>query len=435
MAVEKVILIHGTFASSQSTQAIRDLDSEEYEDKWWQADSTFSLALAGSLSPMEIEFDRDVFVWSGENSESHRKRAAQHLYYNYIKKHEQNGTPYHLVAHSHGGNIAELALKMAVAKGQDLRCFKSWTTVGTPFLRFAPRIRVISIVLSLVAIFAVSYAAGMLWQGIGSSSQSGIQQIEPGAVMWLAIAVTVLVSVLFVLATIAALSLKTGRAIFARFVEDKAASDLADRWLGLWSKHDEAIIAIDFAKRHGRDILPTLTATDKRPPAIRPEDEGKLGEVLKESQTVQDLIGSFGLAFVNIPLHIVWFLGLKWIAFKAFAEHVQSVASGNDVRELRFKGVEVFPTCVAEPKQSISSLPDEVEKQLKLKASETFAIEGAALRSNVAYSKTNPLVDAERFAGFFGGLIHCGYFENPKIIDLIAQNIRKHSDSRIEQEE
>jgi alpha-beta hydrolase superfamily lysophospholipase len=57
--------------------------------------------------------------------------------------------PYHLVCHSHGGGVAWEALKQSVAPQSDLsgnaggsvdtlRYLKSWTTVGTPFIRQSP---------------------------------------------------------------------------------------------------------------------------------------------------------------------------------------------------------------------------------------------------------------------------------------------------------
>jgi hypothetical protein len=47
------------------------------------------------------------------------------------------GTKYHIVAHSHGGSVVWHGLVESKRRGIDLSGLRSWTTVGTPFLKYS----------------------------------------------------------------------------------------------------------------------------------------------------------------------------------------------------------------------------------------------------------------------------------------------------------
>ncbi|TWT37782.1 hypothetical protein KOR34_27450 [Posidoniimonas corsicana] len=126
---ELAILVHGTFAGAESHTG----------DKWWQEGSEVSQALQDRLPDgVRIAADEEVFHWSGENGERARSRAASQLLQR-LRPLEEEGKPYHLVGHSHGGSVIWMALRMSLVAGKPLNGLRSWTTVGTPFLHQSSR--------------------------------------------------------------------------------------------------------------------------------------------------------------------------------------------------------------------------------------------------------------------------------------------------------
>src|SRR5688500_12254581 len=96
-----VILIHGTGADAKANQG----------DEWWQRGSPFERSVAGRLAQMGCFLQKQgVFHWSGANSEQERRNAAIDLLDNWLLPNENNGEPYHLVGHSHGGSIVWASL-------------------------------------------------------------------------------------------------------------------------------------------------------------------------------------------------------------------------------------------------------------------------------------------------------------------------------------
>ncbi len=124
-----VIQVHGTFAG----------DAEHSGDKWWQCNSRAANLLQSKLPRgVAIAQGKDVFHWSGENSERARNKAALDLL-DHVQVHEEAGRDYHLVGHSHGGSVIWNALRLATCQRRELNHLKSWTTVGTPYLQHRGR--------------------------------------------------------------------------------------------------------------------------------------------------------------------------------------------------------------------------------------------------------------------------------------------------------
>lgn len=126
---EQVVCVHGTFASSD----------EDRGKAWWQVGSDAYRELQEKL-PADVALAKEgqLFRWSGDNNERARSKAASELL-DYIKPLEEAGKPYHLVGHSHGGSVIWLALKKATIQKKPLKNLRSWSTVGTPFLRYRTR--------------------------------------------------------------------------------------------------------------------------------------------------------------------------------------------------------------------------------------------------------------------------------------------------------
>ena len=142
-----LILVHGTYAARESGDG----------DSWWQNGSHVGTELKSRL-PCDVRSpeSHEVFRWSGENSERARIKAGRQLLA-HLESMEEKGIGYHLVGHSHGGSVIWHALQLATSHRKSLDHLRSWATVGTPFLyhrtrRFLNAVNVFSLLLAIVLI-------------------------------------------------------------------------------------------------------------------------------------------------------------------------------------------------------------------------------------------------------------------------------------------
>ena len=145
---EVVILIHGTGDGDIKETPEGETTEISEGERWWQKGSIPWRTLENQL-PAHVELG-EVFHW-GKGPNSHRARVeAANKLLACLKKLERRGQGYHLVGHSHGGTVIWECLRLATylkntkQKPDDRKIFalnnlKSWTTVGTPFIDFAPK--------------------------------------------------------------------------------------------------------------------------------------------------------------------------------------------------------------------------------------------------------------------------------------------------------
>jgi hypothetical protein len=122
-----VITVHGTNDSAPQ------LDGHE---KWWQTNSSFCLALTAALHENSLEAKIIPFIWTGKNNVSDREQAAADLA-SAIRATAKTHGAVHIIAHSHGGNVANdaaILLRWGRRKRDDP--IAGLTTVGTPFLSY-----------------------------------------------------------------------------------------------------------------------------------------------------------------------------------------------------------------------------------------------------------------------------------------------------------
>lgn len=151
----RIIAVHGTFAASKSDTG----------KKWWQTGSAFQRHLRAKLRyPNDSADQGDLFHWSGENNERARAKAAADLL-EYLKPLEAAKIDYHLVGHSHGGSVVWSTLKLATSRRQPLNHLKSWSTVGTPFLHHKSRspLNPISLTYLVLSLMLISPVTRSLW--------------------------------------------------------------------------------------------------------------------------------------------------------------------------------------------------------------------------------------------------------------------------------
>jgi hypothetical protein len=121
-----VITVHGTGDTAS------DLDGT----KWFQRGSVFTEKLRAKLAERGYEAEIVPHLWSGANSARARENGADKLADRLRRR--GRGSPAHIVAHSHGGNVAnEAAEHMRWGKRAGKERIASLTTVGTPFFKSA----------------------------------------------------------------------------------------------------------------------------------------------------------------------------------------------------------------------------------------------------------------------------------------------------------
>ncbi|WP_333794393.1 hypothetical protein [Hyphomicrobium sp.] len=127
-----VVTVHGTFANTGGTAEA--LNIAEADPQWWQLQSEFDAdlkALVGSADGGPVTLA--PFSWSSLNSELDRRAAGSELL-KMLRRLDEQGEPYCVVGHSHGGSVVASALIESAAKKKPLRHLKRWITVGTPFV-------------------------------------------------------------------------------------------------------------------------------------------------------------------------------------------------------------------------------------------------------------------------------------------------------------
>ncbi len=251
----RVLLVHGTQFRGEED----DLDvvgQPEDTSGWWTAGSEFRRELKEAVRRAEGASARVVaWKWSGANSERARRRAGKRLL-RQLLRYERRGDPYHVIAHSHGGSVLWHALTDAPHAMPKMR---SWTTVGTPFLRFGIRAMAwIYLALIIGGIAAVSsnlYGCRTALREASATYSEGLLDTwhnlvagEEGALPAFMLATGVLVVVLVLgwrIAQMGTAPIVRGALEMRRKMHAKTARRrFRSRWLGLHSTGDEAIAGL-----------------------------------------------------------------------------------------------------------------------------------------------------------------------------------------------
>jgi hypothetical protein len=132
---QTVIVVHGTFAAPDHRSPP--------ELRWYQPGGSFCREIDGQLealgSPARTWKHLEgkpggLFWWSGRNAWQDRSRAARELGA-YLTEVARQGWRFHLVAHSHGGNVVLDALKLIGGRGSaGFPNLGAIVFIGTPFL-------------------------------------------------------------------------------------------------------------------------------------------------------------------------------------------------------------------------------------------------------------------------------------------------------------
>jgi hypothetical protein len=130
---EPIIVVHGTFAE-------RDPDSPALPRKWWERGGSFCERLDSHLRSCgsnarcwsHIVDGQFEYGWSGQIEETARQIASKSLE-TYLQGLELDTkiSRFHIVAHSHGGNVA---CEAVAGSGTQLKKLGKVVCLGTPFI-------------------------------------------------------------------------------------------------------------------------------------------------------------------------------------------------------------------------------------------------------------------------------------------------------------
>jgi pimeloyl-ACP methyl ester carboxylesterase len=170
LKIEPVLLIHGTFANTRSNGDVG----------WWQPGSEFcgkmDALLRKERAAARCWADKTTFAWTGKNSELARHEAGRALALQLANLEEDKMIErYHLIGHSHGGNVILNALRDLPSKPGKLGAV---LFMGTPILSFRHRewrdSRWIAIPLYIAALAGLSH----FWSSIDSFSANLVLMVE-----------------------------------------------------------------------------------------------------------------------------------------------------------------------------------------------------------------------------------------------------------------
>lgn len=300
ITTHRVILVHGTFAASDSGEG----------DAWWQKGSDFHRWLQNRLTQTLGAADVIPFHWSGANSEADRVQAGLSLAA-VMETCASRGDHIHLVGHSHGGSVLWNALRFtnqglrkhrrvadhptvtnrdalpSISQAQPLSTLVSWTTVGTPFLKSSTHdaqatggrfrrglTRVFATILTIVAWLVFALASAALVAAVIFQIQ---HRVPDAALIYMTLIAVVLASalLLFLLYPVLYSWAKRDEAVH-EVRREEAASNWAwhafgSQWLGIWDAEDEAISGLRSALQLPSGMVRPLPAFSP-PGAFEVED-------------------------------------------------------------------------------------------------------------------------------------------------------------------
>jgi len=268
-----IVTVHGTSAGRP----------EDDGDRWWQRGSAFhkqlsELVTSADGSPLEFR----PFHWSGRNSETDRRKAGRQLARD-LRKIEEEGRPYHVIGHSHGGSVIHLALiadyvasggwvstaaRLLVRRGRTgevptphraLPNMNSLTTVGTPFVvtkRTWNIFEHFDVVgqCALVLMLANSFAlVSLIYADLTDSAYVRLYSLGGNFAIsfWIVLMIAVLLA-----------ATRHSRAISSRKVRSRQAKQFGARALPFRHKEDEAVSALASSLRTKPNLFTSSQFTD-----------------------------------------------------------------------------------------------------------------------------------------------------------------------------
>lgn len=244
-----ILTVHGTNASGP-----------EAGDSWWQKGSPFEKHLRQLLEADVGEFAFQPFIWDGANSEKSR-RAAGRLLFEEMWALEDQGEPYSLIGHSHGGSVIAGALVESAVKKKPLNNMNKWITIGTPFIQTERKKFLFSrlghfgkiIFIALISTFIAMSSTEIVrfFNSLVEDNSSEFRLVASDALWWLA--KTVLPFIMFYIILLA--TQNNASKMYGSRAKSFIRSQYCPRWFSIWHADDEAIQVLSNVKNLRLDIF------------------------------------------------------------------------------------------------------------------------------------------------------------------------------------
>ncbi|MBK7227096.1 MAG: alpha/beta hydrolase [Saprospiraceae bacterium] len=361
-----VVFVHGTFASTEKGWAsIEDDFHRNLNLEFYNITGTF--------------FNFTAFPWSGLNSLCERQSAAANLAFE-LSRQSRYFKRIHLIGHSHGGSVIEIVLQENYTNiSKDwIPKLKSWITIGTPFYVYSGNINFTN-----KKILAVSLSIAVLMVPLITLEGVKLNNWTSGITI-------------FTIFTIIYNFIKAKSLQYQLRISNKMFINL---WLGIYSRYDEAIIAlknnINFSLRPKKVKLPTFDVE------------------------------------VNLLNYIINFIGilvdkliLNRIKYYWLSKRLKDYAFGNDKWFYKVKEVNFTPLG-----SSINHfIPNEIEEFIFKTVLNDNKEKVILLRELINVENVNLLEDMSKFNNEKRPkLIHSDYFEHLGLIQLMAYHIADKS--------
>ena len=428
---DSVLLIHGTFAQDRSYWEERRLvrrilrwlrrptiqePALPTPESWWRIKSEFAAIVneAGAGRVGVVEEDRQ-FHWTGENKESQRLLAGEELadhLQGFEEDYKRDGRKYHLIGHSHGGSVIWNALRASVHRGRPLNGLASWSTVGTPFLRFQPAWRDLWIVLPM-ALYAI--LTPWIYRPLGLAF-TYYPEVEPQdrAILVVLAALPLLHAVVLGFLGLRLISVVWAaiRDARGRVLDASTWRRFGGLWRGVWSRGDEAISGLAGSLSLAGAVTPRFAGVG----TIRVD--GWLSAIMAPVRFAYlATVGTFYNALIapNID-RFIW-------------RSVAAQFHGNDRGGLRMADVwhgpdRAYPADSGLPEPTDLALIAEADHRAAEILREARMALGRAAEGPAGIATLKGLLGGQ-FAS--EGLIHTGYFRAPEVRQLLLSWIDGHA--------
>jgi hypothetical protein len=441
-----VVTVHGT----------NDTATELQGEKWFQQGSTFAQALTRRLAERGIAADIVPFLWSGANSASEREKGAEKLATT-IKRLAPRYSGVHVVGHSHGGNVANdaaLLLRWGRRRNRSKEAIASLTTIGTPFLNSSTSalqslggLLFLAITVISIPLYLLSSLILLLWVS-GRDEIFTMNEVfdAPTEGSWLAVWLCILgVGVpLWFMLRLATRGLR-------RIMRPRGLDDTRARVFSVWHGNDEAISFLQ--KIEGLPLEPFPSGSMLRGSRASAISFGviavilscvaPIGIVLAQSFDVVEAPWANSewlfLATISLLFFAPVTFALSYLLFRFVAGLVAEIVARQRLNRW-ITGVLRGVAFGRDGDQAIG----QVRTTSHTHATRELCIEGAVAErmQTGAQTAASKLIETYRWALFTVGsdtnsplanlandamtwssLIHTTYFDQPEVVDLIADYI------------
>lgn len=410
--LKQILLFHG-----KDTQSVeldnKESNTDEKKISWYRRGSDF----VSWLTNEGIATPSDTLSWDGLNSETSRITAATELV-DKILEFERHSERYYLIGHSHGGSVIWAALRMVETKkyrkkipNRDksepvLKHLQNWITVGTPFLYGKRTIygEILAFIFQLAVLFWVLYELININIDFVASVPA-----------WLSVASIVMVVYCIFRLVVNIPILKAGRTMNQRYFK-KSTKEYQRKWIGLYSKQDEAIAGL----KHAIGLKEKF---------VKPIQHRDIPYLDSTAVKIRRYIFWTPTKIFN------WFLAPLANIF--VTKQIRQLALGDDEPLYKIRRVELSP--MADEEFIPKSLPDSIDESIINDANnalkEFVPTIRSALSRGVTFAgtaKENIAFEIESQKLTWNELVHTSYFDNEgfrQLLKLILQGNNKNSDA------